>query len=700
MASAHAPQMNLKKEMRHPRRSTFARDTETQRKTHREKENKNFFSVFCSLRLCVFRERTRERVAHSVFHLCSSVPHLWLNLLVLLIVSRAFAQPATQAATRPIANHQTVCLPETDPASPRKSKLTSEVPKSGDPDPKEILRYSLSNNKDHPDVSEAWWHGHRVRWIGEGNTMKWTDVRGSMVNDVLQVDRDNDGYYDGPDDMTIKWVDDDGDGRPDMEIVNINPSLAQKSPHAGASHYMIFIDDGHTGNLAYIDWDNFAFDNWRLTSFHPGLPKSNFSPGYNGNTTFLKQHDPAFLSEDPRYNWENPFLFFDFDNKGCTSMSIRLCDPPQHDRKTDRITYTHKINEAFVTYDLDDNAQLNNEFDYDMTLRFASPKGTGEAPDYSTHVHKHPNMKSPQWALPLYRYTNWRKIDELIYVGHDEAYDFLFKPKWEQCWFVFDEDNDDHRWERVELAYPPTDVYSTHRWKAGDRSGGLGQHTQADSLGDRGEWDTTNKGHGQLYIGKWDHKLHLYGAETGAWCVDYGAKYWGSWPVAGNSSPLQAPKVEEVVQYKDTDNNGFFDEITYDYTGNKHIDVKISLKDYGAGSDECELYDPAKLGWKGMHELFIKIANDNFQDAKMIYRAMWKKGMTNKELDDLALGASTWEKYDHGYWLKEKIFRRLDQLLADKSDAQQQLRKSHFTGDTAGFINVIDSLDPQPQPRP
>ncbi len=158
----------------------------------------------------------------------SAFPHLWLILLFLTFATRTFAQPATMAATRPIPGHQTICLSETDPNSPRKSKLISPAPKPGEADPKEIIRYSLTNNKDHPDVIESWWHGHRVRWIGEGNAMKWTDVRGAQVNDVLQIDRDNDGYYDGPDDAAIKWVDDDNDGRPDLEIVNINPSLSAK----------------------------------------------------------------------------------------------------------------------------------------------------------------------------------------------------------------------------------------------------------------------------------------------------------------------------------------------------------------------------------------------------------------------------------------------------------------------------------------
>ena len=158
-----------------------------------------------------------------------------------------------------------------------------------------------------------------------------------------------------------------------------------------------------------------------------------------------------------------------------------------------------------------------------------------------------------------------------------------------------------------------------------------------------------NSGGGKLYVGKWDQKLHLLGAERGAWTVDYGAKYWGAGPVVtGGSSPLNAPHVEEVVQYHDTDNNGFFDEITYDYTGNKHIDLKINLLDYKDAEhphpDGCEVYDPAKLKWEGMHELYTKISEDSFQQALVLYRAAWKAGLTTPELDDLAIAASTAEK--------------------------------------------------------
>src|SRR5881227_2337809 len=106
-------------------------------------------------------------------------------ILVILPILLA-AAPATKPG-------QTVCVSETDPSSPRKSKLRGDKPTD------EIIRLDLDGDGD-PDVLECWWNGKRCRWIDENDDMKWTDVRGDMSGDVLQVDRDGDGYYDGPGD--------------------------------------------------------------------------------------------------------------------------------------------------------------------------------------------------------------------------------------------------------------------------------------------------------------------------------------------------------------------------------------------------------------------------------------------------------------------------------------------------------------------
>lgn len=586
---------------------------------------------------------------------------------------------------------QTVCLPETETTSLRHSAL------KGPDKPDEIIRTDV-NHDGKPEIIERWWNGHRVRWFDENGDMRADDINGDQVDDSLQIDRDGDGFYDGPSDMTVDWVDDDGDGDADLQVIAINPSTTQTTIHAGESHYMIFVDVDDDNVHGFVDWQTFAFPCWRAlntTNYpNPNL-QTCFSPDYNGDSVFLKTHQPPFSLEDPRYNWENPFAFYDFDKDGCSEMAIRFCDSPVRIPDKPEIAGTRfdaKNEEAYVTYDLDNDTQRGNEMDFDMTLRFEG----GEKMDYSKYAEKHPKLKAPKWMLPYWRYNNWRQIDELCYVPHDKCYEELFKPKWKECWLCFDEDDDDHRWERVELYYPdPGELTSTARWGKDRKTGGLPGHPQSDTLGDRGEYDRDNSGHGKLYVGRWDNKIHLYGAEWGAWIPDYGAKYWGSSPVIGDSSPEKAPKVEELVTYKDTNKNGFIDEITYDYDADSTPDLVISLLKYGSDKDVAETFDPAKLKWQGLHEAFGKLVARSWDDALIIYRAAWTKGLNDAQMDDLSIAASTAEKYHKAYWLKEKLFRKLDRQLAqggaEQKAAREQLQKVYFTGDTHGFANFIKS---------
>src|SRR5687768_13959988 len=150
------------------------------------------------------------------------------------------AGPAT--ATKPQA--QQVCLGETDPASPRKSKLGE--------DKQQIVRVDLDEDGD-PDVLEHWWNGKRARWIDENDDMKASDVRGDTSMDAVQIDRDGDGYYDGPEDLNIKWADDDGDGRADVQLFAANPRADATKISSGTSHWMVYVDVDKDGVNGYVD---------------------------------------------------------------------------------------------------------------------------------------------------------------------------------------------------------------------------------------------------------------------------------------------------------------------------------------------------------------------------------------------------------------------------------------------------------------
>jgi hypothetical protein len=568
----------------------------------------------------------------------------------------------------------------------RKSALKSATPSD------EIVRLDIDRDG-KPDIIERWWNGKRVRWLDENNDLKPTDTRGDQVNDVLQIDKNGDGYYDGPLDINVKWADNDGDGRADLEaFVTQGPEWTEGKWNASESHWMVFIDVEKDGVLGWLDWQKFDFasDNWGYTG------TTDWLPDYNGNAIFSKVHRPPQSLPDPRLNWENPFAFFDYDNDGVSEMAMRWLDPvPALDKGVTKLSGV--LSEAFVTFDIDNDSTKGNETDYDMSLRGAGGPGI----PYQSFVHKYPSLKGNPKFDQCFQWNNWRKIDELMYMPHDQSYDQFFNAKWASLYFVFDEDDDDHRWERVEMYYPmhgfggpkEIDLYSTKRWRrsnyaeqsmvAENERPGIAGHPQADSLGDRGEFDEDNSGRGNLYVGVFDRKLHLAGAEWGAWTVDKNAEFHGG--VKTPSPKPMAPRVEEVVKYTDTDNNGFLDTVEYDYEGDRKIDLRVSLLDYRTSTqphpDVVPLIDTHKEGWRGLNARFGIIANQSWQEALMVYHAAWRRGLTTPEMDKLASASAIGERYDHGYWLKEKVFRLLRSRIQQVRQAEPKRK------------NVLDALE-------
>ncbi|HJY30867.1 MAG TPA: hypothetical protein VJ306_22725 [Pyrinomonadaceae bacterium] len=576
----------------------------------------------------------------------------------------------------------------------RKTALKSTTPSD------EIVRLDIDHDG-KPDILERWWNGKRVRWLDENADMLATDTRGDQVGDVMQIDKNGDGLYDSETDINIKWADNDGDGRADLQaFVTQGRAWSNGKFDPAESHWMVFIDVDKDGVLGWLDWDKFDFgdDNWGYTD------KTDWLPDYHGDAVFLKIHRPPQSLPDPRLNWENPFAFYDFDGDGASEMAMRWLDPVPALDKDGKTNLSGVLNEAFVTFDIDNDSTKGNETDYDMSLRGAGGPGV----PYTQFVHKYPALKGNPKFDGCFQWNNWRKIDELIYMPHEKSYDAFFNARWATMYFVFDEDDDDHRWERVEMYYPmhgfggpkDIDLYSTKKWRRGnyaelamagpDEKPGISGHPQADSLGDRGEFDEDNSGGGKLYVGVFDRKLHLAGAEWGAWTVDKNGEFHG-----GSKTPSPkpiAPRVEEVVKYTDTDQNGFLDTIEYDYDGDRTIDLRVSLLDYRTSSnphpDVVPLIDTHKEGWKGLNVLFGRIASQSFQEALLVYHAAWRRGLTTPEMDKLASASTIGERYDHGYWLKEKVFREIRARVRGSS-LEKDLTRLYYTGQFEEYARRI-----------
>ncbi len=564
------------------------------------------------------------------------------------------------------------------------TQLKSAVPDN------EVLHIDIDGDG-KPDVIERWWNGKRVRWLDENGNMQANDLRGDLINGLMQVDMDGDGTYDGPTDMNIRWCDTDGDGIPDVQAIVINPKTwgVTKDSQTGNPVWMVWINHDKRGVLGWINWQKFDFNCWDFTG------ADNWLPNYHGNNDFVKTHSPAYAFADPRLNWEDPFSFYDEDDDGLSEMVMRWCAPVPTNQGV--VTIPPKVNSAFLAYDLDNNSGYGNETSYDMSMTV----GGTDIP-IGSMVHPLPHFKGNPKFDVFFNHNEWRRISELVYMDRNKGYDYFFNTKWKYVYLTFDEDADDHRWERVELMYPttnykpdgpPVDLYSTARFNNKEsKPAGMDGAFQSDTRGDRGDFDLDGSGGGKIYIGAFDQKLHLYGAEWGAWTVDRYAEYHG-----GGGEPSKKPLADvigEVVKYTDTDGDGFFDTIEFDYDGDRQIDLKVNLNDYKSDAVEAEkqsLVDPGKLGWQGMHELFNTVAQKTWEQALAVYRAAWQKDLTTPEMDKMAASSSLRQRYINAYWIKEDVFRSIRKLVivriaghpAEKIKLEQYLTdyiRAYYTG--------------------
>lgn len=589
-----------------------------------------------------------------------------LVLLALLLVG-TLGGAVTAVAVLPQEASVRAAPPAPDPAL-----LRSRLAPGGPP-----VRTDVDGDGD-PDVLEVWSAGRRTRWFDEDDDLRAEEVRGDEQDDFVQVDRDGDGGYDGPDDLAVDWADADDDGDPDLQTVVVHPPGTRLDGTPGGALWWVFedVDDDSVG--AFVDWQTFEPDGWRRPTGGAA-----YAPDYNGDSLFLLEHVSPQDVEDPRLTWENPFVFSDHDGDGLTEQTVRLVDTrEQTPAGTSR--WDGRTDEAFVSWDLDGDSRKGNEFDLDLSLKLDA-RGTGTPVDYRSSAHPHPELRAPDWVLPHLRVQSWRLLEELVHASHAEAEQLALRSEgYRSAFLTTDADDDDHRWERVEL-YWPGDPYSTDRWTPGtETGGGLAGHPQSDSLGDRGEWDLDFSGGGLLYVGAWDGELHLHGAERGAWTVDEDARFWGGamrGGPPGGSSPAQATAVEAVVQYADTDGNGFVDRVTFDDDGDRVVDRELSL----LGADEAALVDPAEVGWAGLAALHRSSAERRMAEATALHAAVRARGWSTPELD--AVAAADDGRDSAPARLRDGALRLLDGRLT--GPARQELRQAWARGDVDAVLALV-----------
>lgn len=523
-----------------------------------------------------------------------------------------------------------------------------------------------------------------IMWIDDDDDMKIGDTEGDTDNDCLLIDLNKDGVFAGPEDFSIDWSDNNGDGKADVQLIVSNGSEEKRNYFDWKADFMYVIDDDKDNIMHYVDWNEIAMKAWE----HSG--HANFFKDYSGNSTFLKMHASSFRINDLRYSWENPFIFYDEDGDKLSERAIRLLDIPnfrdsipKKNKKTgfDKlpeeidVDFTKKITYAAITWDLDNDNGAGNEFDFDMSLLL-----NGKGFSYEDQAHHYENLKGLKDANKYLYDSRWRDIDTLFYPDRHNAYDMIFnKGDWQQTYFVFDEDDDCNRWERVEF-YEPKDIF-----KIGAGNGGLDNNRQADALGDRGEFDMDNSGKGQLYIAPFDGRIHLYGAEWGAWRIDQTAfSYQGFGGIFDRwaSERMQLAQGEfATVKYTDTDNNGFIDLIEYDLDGDQKFEDRVSLKELGI-NDKASLINTGKTSYKGFSKLFAKVAEDIWLNALKAVEKAENIGVNTTWYAFYKQPNSIQEKYNNGYWLSFYLYQdmRYNARVKNNLSLVKKIDRAYYSG--------------------
>ena len=566
--------------------------------------------------------------------LLKKIEVLSLSALMLLLFNVTQAQQT---------NNRALLKPLRLPLPDNKQKIEYiDIDNDGDPD---ILRYTINDTIP-------------VQWIDDDDDMKQGDLSGDLDSDCLMLDLNNDGKYGAGYDLIVDWDDENGDGIADIQAVLENSATNYRGKWM--SHYMYIINNDNSGVFNYIDWEKYKVEGWEK------MQRCNFMSNYHGNSLMLKSHISSFEIKDIRYNWENPFLFYDIDNDDNPEMAIRLLDEPENISKRKEkysFEFTKKISMAQITIDLDNDNAPDHEFDFDISLKFYGPGF-----DYSDQIHTFKSLKGLKGTEKYFFDPRFRQNNELVYCDHKSAYPSIFKGDWEGCWLVFDEDDDCNRWERVEF-YEPLDPY-----KIGAGKGGLDNNPQSDVSGDRGEWDEDFSGQGNLYISSLDNKIHLLGAEYGYWRVDQFADYYQGWQGWRDGNTIQPEAVmpkepfkAPIIRYRDTDNDGFFDEMAFDMDADKHFEDTISMAELGI-SDVSKIYKTKNLSYKDFNKMFITVSEENWQEALNALKLLKSFGIDTSWYNVLLRTHSLQEKYNNGFWISYYCYQDLKQYCKENND--------------------------------
>lgn len=566
--------------------------------------------------------------------------------------------------------------------------------------------------------------------VGREPPSTWNSIRADWGSYTILVDRNNCGRLDTPGDWYYKVMDINGDGKPEAEYFNPFPDqiVWAPSPYSSKLH----INFNGEPDMSYIDFGSLQYQDEQRY-----LAGGKYIMNVHGNGMFMNSY-----REDTLNGWENPIAWYDFDCNGRTNMVMRAADnhPEEHGHRGD-------IGEFELAFELNNGTSNKKWHSLDMQLTFYNYPGVGF--DSRPFLDRIPGLEGMKDAEYLSEKMTTTRLQFLrCHVPYMDGYTLgMAYPGWAGVWLLFDEDDDDVRWEEMFAAHEPE----------------VGARGYSDRVGDRFEMDSDYGGKGKLYVGRFDGRIHLYHAETGLWDVDYLGLYKGSMDRKGTAEGPEPPVGLRYprVRYTDTNGNGFIDRIEYMTVEYGHeestekVSKVVSLLDFAGAEmpnpDVCDLHDPRvgapitgwsvarwngkplkpedfqgtpiKAGYDKMFDLYTGVSDGMWSSAWMLYEMAKSLGLNKSQnldkglktqytKDELAAltnidvakgysrhltGKTRRERYNNGFWLREKVFADiLEYSGLDKS----MLEKLYYTGrisDLCAYLKAeyqVPSLPP------
>lgn len=568
--------------------------------------------------------------------------------------------------------------------------------------------------------------------VGSPEQNPWNEVRSSWGSYTLLVDKNRDGRFDSPDDYCYRAFDINGDGAPEAEYYHLFPGEAW-CPYSNKLHIGLSGDP----RMSYLNFETLTYSNEQ--AYDEGFE---YRMNVQGSGFFLNSY-----SAHPDCSWETPIAWYDMNKDGCPEMTMRVGDTfcnaiiQSGGLAEGQERYSGKVSEFELSYELNGNTGTHRRHSLDMQLTF--------------YDYEHPSLDymrledRPGWLSPLAG-SEWvhgcmasvRLEPVRRYLPYMDGCQIgMEHPDWAGVYLLFDEDDDDCRWE---------EMFSAHEDECEHANPGWGRC--ADKIGDRTERDLDFGGRGLLYRGAFDGRIHLFHAEEGIWDVDYLGLYKGSVDHAECRS--EGPEPPEGlwyprVYYIDEDGDGVIDTIRYCKTAYGYEDTMrkvlrtVHLAQYYEGGriPKPALFDPRAAaepsGWKlenwdgtplteqdfegtpvkacydRMSSYYDEVCDAMWRGAQLLYQAAKRHGLNVSEQADAELRTDySWEellsmkeltipegysrhlhagnrreKYHNGFWLREKVF---EDICQNSQLDKFRLETYYYTGRYEELSGYLD----------